>query len=77
MRDLDSIPESGRFPVEGHGNRQRSLADSSPWGRKESDTTEQLTLHINIWGIRVTSTRRDKIQDKGMNGNNRLTPVDH
>ena len=24
---------------------QRSLADFSPWGHKESETTEQLTLH--------------------------------
>ena len=25
---------------------QRSLAGHSPWGRKESDTTEQLTLSL-------------------------------
>ena len=42
------------FTVEGHGNPlqcsrlenphgQRSPAGYSPWGRKESDTTEQLT----------------------------------
>ena len=30
------------LPGEFHG--QRSLAGYSPWGRKESDTTEQLTL---------------------------------
>ena len=30
------------FPGEFH--RQRSLAGYSPWGRKESDTTEQLSL---------------------------------
>ena len=29
------------LPGESHG--QRSLAGYSPWGRKESDTTEQLT----------------------------------
>ena len=51
--NLGLIPGSGRFPREGmathssilawkiHG--QRSLADYSPWGRKESDMTEQLT----------------------------------
>ena len=33
-------------PGEFHG--QRSLAGYSPWGRKESDTTEQLTLSENI-----------------------------
>ena len=32
------------LPGESHG--QRSLAGCSPWGRKESDTTEQLTMHI-------------------------------
>ena len=30
------------LPRESHG--QRSLAGYSPWGRKESDTTEQLLL---------------------------------
>ena len=30
------------LPAEFHG--QRSLAGYSPWGRKEPDTTEQLTL---------------------------------
>ena len=33
-------------PGESHG--QRSLVVSSPWGRKESDTTEQLT---HTWPI--------------------------
>ena len=46
------IPGSGRSPREGNGNplqysclensRQRSLVGCSPWGCKESDTTEQL-----------------------------------
>ena len=49
--DLDSIPGSGRSPGEGkwqltpvfmpgkfHG--PRSLVGYTPWGRKESDTTE-------------------------------------
>ena len=41
------IPGLGRSPEEGwpgefHG--QRSLVGYSPWGRKESDTTEWLTL---------------------------------
>ena len=32
------------LPGESHG--QRSLAGYSPWGRKESDTTERLTLSL-------------------------------
>ena len=54
--DLGLTPGSGRSPGEGneiqstlvilpgefHG--QRHLAGYSPWGRKESDSTEQLTL---------------------------------
>ena len=51
-RDLGLIPGSRRSPGGGHGtplhysclenpHRQRSLAGYSPWGRKESDTTEQ------------------------------------
>ena len=54
--DWGSIPGSGRFPVEGNGNPlvfllgefhgQRSLAGSSLWGAKESDTSEQLTLSL-------------------------------
>ena len=34
------------LPEEFHG--QRSLADPSPWGCKESDTTEQLTLTLSL-----------------------------
>ena len=53
VRDGGSIPGLGRYPGEGHGNPlqysclenphgQRSLGGYSPWGRKESDMTEQL-----------------------------------
>ena len=56
--DLGLIPGSGRSPGGGHGNSlqyscleklhgQRSLAGCSPWGRKESDTTEPLTLLLS------------------------------
>ena len=49
--DLGSIPGLGRSPGEGNSNPppvflpgkshgQRILAGYSPWGRKESDTTE-------------------------------------
>ena len=53
-RDLGSIPGLGRSPGGGHGNPlqyscldnrhgQRSLAGYSPWGCKESGTTERLS----------------------------------
>ena len=35
------LPTPVFLPGDSHG--QRSLADYSPWGRKESDTTEQLS----------------------------------
>ena len=52
-RDPGWVPGSRRSPGEGNGNplqylclenpqRQRSLAGYSPWGCKESDTTEEL-----------------------------------
>ena len=60
-RDLGSILGLGRSLGEGHGNPfqysrletptghgQRSLADYSPWGCQESDTTEQLTLSLAL-----------------------------
>ena len=58
-------PSSGRSPGGAHGNPlqyschgQRSLAGYSPWGRKESDTTEQLTLYPRfIQEFRVFSYR--------------------
>ena len=45
-----SIPGTGRYPRKGNGypsflpgqfHGQKSVVDYSPWGRKESDTTEQ------------------------------------
>ena len=53
--DTDSIPGFGRFPGGGNGkpilvflpgksHGQRSPAGRNPWGRKESDITEQVTL---------------------------------
>ena len=55
--DMGSIPALGRSPGEGHGNPlrysclqksygQRSLTSYSPWGCKESDTTEHTHTHI-------------------------------
>ena len=57
-RDAGLIPGSGRYPGGRHDNplqysclenpRQMSLAGYSPWGCKESDTTERLsTLRKN------------------------------
>ena len=65
--DAGSIPRLGRSPEEGHGNPQqfmpgksygqRSLVGYSPWGHKESDTSE-VTLHAHVhtpqggvWGL--------------------------
>ena len=56
---LGSIPGLGRFPGEGYGNPfqysvlenphgQRSLVGYSPWGCKESDTTERLSTAQHI-----------------------------
>ena len=56
-RDLGSIPGLGRLPRGGHGNplqysylenshRQKNLAGCSPWGSKESDMTEWLSLSL-------------------------------
>ena len=58
-------PWVGNIAGGGHGNPlqypslenphgQRSLAGCSPWGHKESDTTEQLTLHFKIYIIKFT-----------------------
>ena len=50
--DPGSIPGLGRSPGEGNGNsileshEHRSLVGYSPWGCKESDMTEQRTLHF-------------------------------
>ena len=51
MGDLGSIPGLGRFPGEGKGypfqyyDLENSM-DYSPWGHKESDTSEQLSLSL-------------------------------
>ena len=52
-RDVSSIPGSGRSPGGGHAptpvflpgesHGLRSLVGYSPWGHKESDTTEELS----------------------------------
>ena len=61
IRDVCSTPGLGRSSGGGHGNPlqysclenpdgQRSLADCSPRGRKESDTTALLSTHmLSVW----------------------------
>ena len=53
-RDASSIPRSGKSPGGGNGSlllekshRQRSLVGYSPWGLKESNTTEQACVHTH------------------------------
>ena len=64
--DLGLIPGSGRSPGGGHGNPlqysylenphgQWSLVGYSPWGHKESDTTEQLS-NSNILDFLLVET---------------------
>ena len=66
--DMGSIPAWGRFPGEGNGNPlqysclekshgQRSLVGYSPWGCKESDTTEQLNHHHLSLRTKLVSLR--------------------
>ena len=42
------------LPGKSHG--QRSLISYSPWGRKESDTTERLHFHREVTGTGFTLT---------------------
>ena len=50
--DLDSIPGLGRSPGEGKGyplhySGLENSMDYSPWGCKESDRTERLSLSLS------------------------------
>ena len=55
-REVGSVPGLGRSPGVRNGTHssilagkfqgQRGLVDYSPWGYKESDTTEQRSTHI-------------------------------
>ena len=58
IRDVGWIPVLGRSPGGGNGNPtpvllpgeldgQRSLVSYSPWGHKESDTTERINTHTH------------------------------
>ena len=74
LENLGSIPGLGRAPGGGHGNPlqytclenphgQRSLAGYSPWGRKELDTTEQLSTAQHIKLEKLLNIKRDNQQD--------------
>ena len=64
--DPGSIPGLGRSSGEGNGSPLqyswpgkfhglRSLVGYSPWGRKESDTTEQLHFHFTTQNLNILS----------------------
>ena len=68
--DPGSIPGSGRNPGEGNGNLLqytwlgkpngwRSLVGYSPWGRKESDTTERLHFTSILFHDKNTQQTRN------------------
>ena len=68
IRDAGSIPGSRRSPGGGHGSplssclenphEQRSLVGYGPWGRKELDTTKQLT-HTHTQGEQEQKHKED------------------
>ena len=39
-------------------HRQRSLAGCSPWGHKESDLTERLTLSFSLFELALWAVKR-------------------
>ena len=39
---------------------QRSLANYNPWGCKESNTTEQLSVHAHSWCFKDSSVSRNQ-----------------
>ena len=64
LSDMGSISGSGRSPGGGNGNphqysclenpMDRGGASSSPWGLKESDTTEHLSTPLNsVWRLQI------------------------
>ena len=50
----DWLPIPVFLPEKSHG--QRSLAGYSPWGRKELDTTERLTLLYSVYPSLIMGT---------------------
>ena len=60
-RDVGLITGSGRSPGVGNGNplhypSLESLVGYSPWGHKESDMTEQLTLSLSLYMCQTNKT---------------------
>ena len=61
--ELGLIPGSGKTPREGNGyplqyylknpHEQRSLVGCSPWGPKESDTTEPTNAHTHTQDVNM------------------------
>ena len=60
--DPGSIPGSGRSPGDGkgyplqHSGLENSMDLYSPWGRKESDTTEGLSLSLSQIRLEIVIT---------------------
>ena len=53
---LEAFGDGNGNPLQYSCHGQRSLAGCSPWGRKESDTTEQLSVQF-IWGVLKTEAK--------------------
>ena len=74
--DLGSIPGLGRSPGEGKGcplqySGLENSMDCSPWGRKESYTTERLSLHLGYFIYRVVSSmNKDSFNNSFLSGFN-------
>ena len=58
--NLGLIPGLGRSPGKGKGYPLQYSGLRSPWGRKESDTTELLSLHFLSKKVRFTPTCEGK-----------------
>ena len=77
LGDLGLNPDLGRSPGGGHGNTlqysclenphgQRSPVGCSPWGRKESDTTERLsTAHKLSYSLGRTFLQGVSLHETG------------
>ena len=64
--DLGSIPGLRRSPGEGKGyplqySGLENSMDYSPWGRKELDTTERLSLSLTVKMVRMIVQSEDHI----------------
>ena len=59
-RDLGLIPGLGRYPGEGKGYPLQYSGLYSLWGRKQSNTTEQLSLSFHLQKLSILQST-DKI----------------